>query len=396
MPVLRQLLVVLVLGAIAAAGYTFQAGIWPASGPTDAAVKGAKSKGGGRKSRGDRASPVLVAQIETKTFRQTVEAVGSTRALQSVNIVSSSSGRITALSIEPGRVVKTGAVLAKLDDEIQQADLAEAISKLEEANIALKRAEKLYRQRNIAEARVIELRAKQAIAKAERIRAKRRLSDRIVRAPFSGRTGMREIDIGARVDTDVMLTTLDDVSSIEIETRLPESLYPIIRKGSSVKAESAAFPNRTFKGTVVAIDKRIDPVGRAFKVHVRVPNKDGALPVGMFMRLTVQLDERQSPAIPEEALVVEGDRKFIYVVDANGEAVTRKPVETGQRRDGVIEIRSGAKSGDRVVSEGTHRLKDGARIKIQPSDLNSKSVTPTPTAELPRKSRGGADKKDGS
>lgn len=369
MSVLRQFLIVVVLGAIAAAGYSFQTGMWSPLATKNATKGEANTKKAGktkgRRGRKKSAAPVLVAKVKTETFYQTVEAVGTTRALQSVEIVPFTSGRIRSLSIAPGKNVSKGDVLAKLRDDIQRADLAEAKAKLTEAKRALARADRLYRKRNIAEARVIEFRAKRAVAEADLARATSRLDDRTIRAPFAGRIGIRRVDVGARVEPSTVLTTLDDISSIEIEARISETLFPKVRVGAEVVAESAAFQGRRFNGKVVAIDKRIDPDTRAFQIRVRIPNIDGTLPAGMFMRLSLQLEQRRNPAIPEEALVVEADNKFAYVVNETSDQVTRTPISIGQRRDALVEVTSGLKQDDTVVVEGTHRLRDGAKIKIK-------------------------------
>ncbi|MGI9405811.1 MAG: efflux RND transporter periplasmic adaptor subunit [Hyphomicrobiaceae bacterium] len=387
---MRQFLIVAVLAATVAAGYLVRNGTFPVS------AKLASGKDGGKtatsQGRRSKTVPVRTASVRLETFRRQTEAVGTTRALQSVEIVPLSAGRIRSLSIESGKTVAAGAILAELDNDIQKADLAEASAKLDEAKRALVRAQELYRRNNIAEALVIELSAKRAVAVAEMNRAKRRLADRTVRAPFAGRTGHRKVDLGARVDTDTILATLDDISSIEIEAPISEVLYPSVHEGTRVTAQSAAFPGRTFTGTIASIDRRIDPVGRAFRVRIRVPNDDGALPTGMFMRVTILLDERQNPAIPEEALVVQAGKTFVYAVDDAQAA--RVPVKIGQRRDGLIEITGGLRPGAIVVTEGTHRLSGKAKVRIV-SGEDASQPAGGPTAGLPASGAGKTGKKDG-
>lgn len=383
--VMRQFLIVAILGAIAAVGYlVHDRGILPFG-------KQAVGKTGGKSSgnRGRRAMPVRTAPAVLETFRTHTEAVGTTRALRTVEIVPLSAGRLRSIAIKSGKFVRSGEVLAQLDNDIQVADLAEATAKLDEARRAHARAKELFDKRNVTEALVIELRAKLAAANADRDRAKRRLADRTVRAPFAGRIGLRQVDLGARVDTDTVLTTLDDLSEIEIEAPISEIHFPSISEGATVTAESAAFPDRTFAGKIAAVDVRIDPVGRAFRIRIRIPNADGALPSGMFMRVSLVLEERTNPAVPEQAIVVRAGEKFVFVVD--GDTVGRTPVQTGQRRDGLVEIVSGIRPGAVVVTEGTQRLRDGVNIRIisDSANLLTSPVHPTANVSGTRKQDGG-------
>src|SRR5262249_32301472 len=134
-----------------------------------------------------------------------------------------------------------------------------------------------------------------------------------------------------------------------------------LRPGQDVIARSAAYPGRTFTGRVVSVDSRVDPASRAVTVRAVVPNRDGAIKPGMF--LTVELSKERRPAlmVPEQALVPEQARQFIYVVD-NG-AVAKREVKLGRREPGFVEITEGLANGDHVVVEGTLKLRDGSRVR---------------------------------
>ncbi|MEW5423216.1 efflux RND transporter periplasmic adaptor subunit [Amorphus sp. 3PC139-8] len=327
-------------------------------------------QGGSAQRSAPRSVNVQVATAETVTLQRQVEAVGTTRAKQSVDIVPSAEGRITALEVEPGQEVAAGDVIARLDDDIETAALAEAKATLEEKTKAVERGETLLRSSTVSQASLEQLRSDLAIAQAALARADRNLSDRTIRAPFAGVVGMTSVDLGARVDSDTVLTTLDDLSDVEIEFRLPETVYGQIRDGQAVEADSAAFPQRSFAGKVTAIDTRVDQGSRSFRVRAQLPNPDRALPVGMFMRLDLNLASRQGVVVPEEALLVQGPATYLFVVE-DGKAV-RQRVETGQRRDGLVEITDGVASGATVVSRGIQSLRDGSPVEI----LNAPSSAP--------------------
>jgi membrane fusion protein, multidrug efflux system len=170
------------------------------------------------------------------------------------------------------------------------------------------------------------------------------------------------VDAGARVSDTTVITTLDDLSKIEIEFSVSETLYSRIALGQTVVATAAAYPDRRFEGTVSSIDSRIDPAGRAFKVRATLPNDDLALPAGMYMHVTLQLDARVAVLVPETAIVPVGGKSYVYVI-SDGVA-ERREVSLGARQPGTVEVAAGVEAGDTVVVSGTQSLRDGAPVNI--------------------------------
>jgi membrane fusion protein (multidrug efflux system) len=193
--------------------------------------------------------------------------------------------------------------------------------------------------------------------------ARRRLADRTVRAPFRGVLGLTSVDLGARVDDETVLTTIDDLSEVEIQFSLPEMVYGQVRIGQEVQAGAAAFSDRTFDGDVVAIDSRIDATSRAFRARARLPNPERLLPAGMFVHLVLELDARRGVTVPEEAIAVEGGASFVFVV-ADGKAERRR-VTLGKRTVGRVEIADGVAVGDQVVVAGLQSLRDGSPVEVR-------------------------------
>ena len=158
------------------------------------------------------------------------------------------SGRVAEIAFSPGARVETGAVLVRLDDAAERAAVAEAEAGLREAELALDRARKLRANNTVAQATVDELEAAYLGAHARVDAAQKQLADRTVRAPFPGVVGIRRVDVGARVDDETVLTTLDDLAEVEIEFSVPEIFFAQVREGQAVSATSSAFPGRTFDG----------------------------------------------------------------------------------------------------------------------------------------------------
>jgi membrane fusion protein (multidrug efflux system) len=318
--------------------------------------------------RGPNTVPVAIAAAEAGTMLERIEAVGTTLARQAVDIVSLSSGRIAEIAFRPGERVEAGAVLVRLDDEAERAAVAEAQAALRETELALERARKLRANNTVAQATVDELEATYLGARARLDAAQKRLTDRTVKAPFTGVAGMRRVDVGARVDDATVLTTFDDLSEIEIEFSVPEIFFGQVRQGQPVSATSTAFPRRTFDGRIATIDTRIGQISRAFRVRAVLPNPDLVLPAGMFMHVEVVLEERPAVLIPEEAVVAEGDSTFVFTVqDARAQ---RRPVRLGQRQAGTVEVLEGLEPGEPVVREGMQRLRDGTAVRLpdRPND----------------------------
>ncbi|HXF54708.1 MAG TPA: efflux RND transporter periplasmic adaptor subunit [Hyphomicrobiaceae bacterium] len=311
---------------------------------------------------GGSARPVEVSEVQTSRLKRTIDAVATTRARQAIEVVPLVAGRVIEIPVVAGQEVKKGDVLLRLDDDIERANLAEARAKLQQAALALQRAQVLLKSNTVTTATLEQLKADEAAASAEIERAERRLADRTLRAPFGGRVGLTRVEVGARIDSSVVVTTLDDLSEVELEFLLPETVFGETRIGMEVEAEGAAFPGRTFAGKIASIDSRIDRNSRTFKVRAAVPNPERLLPAGMFMRLVVVLSEKVALTVPEEAIVTEGMDTFVYLAK-DGKAV-RRNVKIGQRQPGLVEVTQGLAAGEPVIVRGIQRLRDGVAIRV--------------------------------
>jgi membrane fusion protein (multidrug efflux system) len=318
--------------------------------------------------RGASAVPVEVMTAELGTIRERIEAVGSTLARQAVDIVALSSGRVAEIAFTPGERVEEGAVLIRLDDLAERAAVAESQAMLREAELALNRARTLRTNNTVAQATVDELEAAYLGADARLDGAQKQLADRTVQAPFAGVVGIRGIDIGARVDDETVLTTLDDLAEIEIEFSVPEIFFGRVREDQLVQATSTAFPGETFAGRIATIDSRIGQVSRAFRVRAVLPNPEFELPAGMFMHVSVVLEERPAVLIPEQAVLAEGGSTYAFIVA--DDRVERRKLRLGQREAGTVEVLDGIAAYELVVRTGLQRLRDGAVVQV----LNESTV----------------------
>jgi membrane fusion protein (multidrug efflux system) len=228
--------------------------------------------------------PIEVARVVERPVRSIVEAVGTTRAAQSIDVVTTVSGRIAKIHFEAGQRINQGDFLISLDDAPERAAVAEAKALVEEARLNFERGQQLALKQTMAQAQIDELRAQHLVAKARLDNAASRLSDREVRAPFAGVVGLRNVSLGAWVDDETVITTLDALSPLEIEFSVPEVFFSEIGPGTPVLAASDAFPDRDIRGSVETVDSRIDPVTRSFRVRAEIDNPGSLLPASCLDR----------------------------------------------------------------------------------------------------------------
>jgi membrane fusion protein (multidrug efflux system) len=305
---------------------------------------------------------VVAVTLKREAFAQQMEAVGTARANEAVDITAKLSNRVTAIRFREGQQVKAGEVLVEFDSEQARAALAEAEATLSDSRSQYKRSRELYATKALSEAQLDQLQATLSANEARVAGSRSMLNDTIIRAPFAGRVGLRNISVGSYVTPGAVITTLDDTSIIKLDFSVPEVFLAALKEGLDISARTSAYPDEEFKGKVSSIDSRLDPVSRSITVRARIANQDGRLKPGMFM--TVKLLRSDAPALmlPEEALVPEGSKKYVFVVRDG--TVARVEVETGRRRPGEVEVTSGLDDGDVVVTEGTQKVRDGVAVKV--------------------------------
>lgn len=309
--------------------------------------------------------PVEVATAVTvvKPLGLDIEAVGTARANEAVEITSKTSNLVTAIRFREGDQVKAGEVLVELDSAEARAALAEAEAALADSERQFVRSRDLAASQALSASSLDQI---EATLKGNRARveaARARLSDTTIRAGFAGRTGFRRVSVGSIVSPGTVITTLDDTSLIKLDFTVPDTYLFALRPGLSMTASTAGLRGRKFEGKITNLDSRVDPVTRSMYVRAEIPNPDGAIRPGMFMTVTLQADVLPALIVPEAAIVPEQGRVYVFVVD--GAVAQRREVTIGRRKPGEVEVLAGVKEGDRVVIEGTQNLQDGAKVNDQ-------------------------------
>ena len=184
------------------------------------------------------------------------------------------------------------------------------------------------------------------------------------------------------------IVTLDDISIIKVDFSVPESFLAALKPGLTIRAKSAAYPDRVFEGKVAMVDTRVDPVSRAVLVRAIVENGDGTLRPGMLMSVDLVKNERRSLVVPEIALVPVQSRQYVYVVKDG--VAHRVPIEIGTRRIGDVEVTGGLNEGDLVITEGTNRAADNKPVKVVEDPLPGKAGGDSDSKAAPKDGAQGA------
>lgn len=319
--------------------------------------------GGGEEKR-DRPTPlVTVESVAARQFVDRYVAVGTANANEQVSVRAPVTERITQLGFSDGSFVQRGQMLAILAQGQETASLASARAQAKEAEQQLARVAELHRRGFATNASLDSQTAIVAAARGAANEANASISDRVVRAPFSGQVSLRRISVGAVVSAGDEIATVSDVSSIKLDFTVPETMLANVQVGQTVIAKSAAFPDLQTEGKIQAIDPVVNPQTRTATLRAVLSNRSGRLKPGMLLSVTLESRARTSVAVPELALVREGDTSFVYVVGSDDKA-KRLPVTTGGRDGNVVEVIDGLAAGDKIVTEGVVKLTDGAKVRV--------------------------------
>ena len=312
--------------------------------------------------RGPEAVPVEITRAAAGTMRERIEAVGTTLARQAVDIVPLTSGRVAAIELRPGQPVAAGAVLVRLDEQMEQAAVSEAQAALREAELALERARKLRTNNTVAQATVDELEAAFAGARARLDGAEKQLADRTVRAPFAGVVGMRRVDVGARVDDDDRAD----------HARRPRRGRDRVRRAGDLLRPGAPGPDgerdqRGVSGPDLQRPHRHDRhpgrPGLARFSGARGDPESRSGPAGRHVHARQRGPGAAAGGADPGAGGAGRGRQHLRVHGADERAERRK-VRLGQREAGTVEVLDGVAAGDVVVESGLQRLRDGIAVRV--------------------------------
>ncbi|NJD25149.1 MAG: efflux RND transporter periplasmic adaptor subunit [Betaproteobacteria bacterium] len=356
-PIPRSAIIVLALAGLVGLGYyAFNAYRAPAA--PGAPQGGGKPAGG---PPGAFAVAVEVARAAPVDFADEAAAVGTLKSNESVVLRPETAGRIAAINFRDGAIVARGTVLVALDAAVQEAELAQARANLELARSNHQRNADLLAKKFVSQQALDNSAATLKVQEAAVQLAEAKVGKTRVRAPFAGMVGLRNVSAGDYVKEGQDLINIEDIATLRVDFKLPETYMGRVRKGQTVEVTSDALPGERFAAELDAVDPLVDAGGRAISSRARLDNAAGKLRPGMFVRVRLQFGERKGALmIPEQAVVPGASPSVFKVVDGKAAGT---PVKLGVRRAAQVEVTEGLAAGDLVVTAGQLKLRDGAPVR---------------------------------
>ncbi len=331
--------------------------------------------------------PESVTAVEVKSvdWRPMRSAVGTLVAVRGVTLAAELTGAVREISFENGATVKQGQLLVRLDTSTEQAQLEGALADDELAKQTLERARKLRRDltNTQADLEAAEARAVQAASNVRNLRAV--IAKKVIVAPFAGRVGIRQVELGQVLQLGTAVVSLQTVSPIYVEFQLPQQALADVKVGQRISLKVDVFPGSTWDGTITTINPEVDPSSRNVRMRATVENKDGRLTPGMYASVEVYSDKLESLLIvPATSVLFAPYGDSVYVLEeAKGEdgktglVARQRFVRVGERRGDFVAIVSGVKAGETVVSNGAFKLRNGESVQVK-NDTAPAQLAPVP------------------
>ena len=317
--------------------------------------------------------PVSAITVKTEAMPRYLDGIGSVRAVHQVTISPELSGRVVKIMFESGASVQAGDPLVQLNDEPEQADLATFKAQARLAEVTLGRNRKLANQQYTAQQTVDQNQSDLAVAQAGMTHSEAVIAQKLVRAPFSGQLGVRQIEVGQFLNAGTPIVTLTDLDNLYVDFTLPEQTRADLKVGQSIEIRVDAFEGRVFEAKLTTIEPQLDPEMRSIKVQASLDNPDHLLLPGMFAAARVVLaTEPNVVTLPETAVDYSVYGEFVFILkpkskDKDGQQIYSAEqtfVKTGPRHDGNVAITEGVKPGELVVTAGQVKLHNGAQAVV--------------------------------
>jgi len=343
----------------------------------------AQFKAMGAQSHGPQPDSVSTAEVKEESWQPTFDAVGSVTAVQGVVVSAEMAGKVTRIAFESGAEVKEGDVLVEFDTSTEQAQLrsAEAVARL--AELSLVRARDLLEKQSTSQADLDAAEAQAAGAKAQEENIRAVIAKKTIRAPFTGRVGIRQANLGQYLASGDPIVVLQSLDPVYVDFSLTQQRVSQLSAGLDVRVTSDAFTGHIFNGKLTAINPSVDPVTRSVKVQATLANTDRRLLPGMFANVAVMLPTQQRViTIPITSVIYAPFGDSVYVVEdakeGGGKVVRQQFVRLGEARGDFVAVTEGLKIGETVVGTGAFKLRNGSPVVIHNEYAPKPELAPKP------------------
>ena len=336
---------------------------------------------------GNQPQTVATAVAQLTEWQDRVEAVGSLRAVRGADLSLELAGIVDKIEFKSGQDVKAGDLLLRLrnDDDVAKLESLEAVAKL--AKITYDRDLKQYKAQAVSQATIDSDAAnlKNSNAQVEQQRAI--VDKKILRAPFDGNLGLRQVDLGQYLAPGTLIVTLQALRPIYADFLLPQQALDKIEVGQPVAARVDTYPDKTFKGKITAINPKVDTSTRNVQVRATIENPDKLLVPGMYVTVDTEVGEpSKMVTLPQTAISYNSYGDLVYVVEEKGKGADGKPqlavrqtfVAVGPTRGDQVAITKGLKEGTTVVTAGQMKLRNGVPVVVNNSVVPKDDPNPKP------------------
>jgi membrane fusion protein (multidrug efflux system) len=337
--------------------------------------------------RGAPVQTVSTAPALEQGWQVHLDAVGSVRAVNGADLSSQVSGNVSAIHFESGADVKEGALLVELTAADDLAKLQSLKANAALARITYERDLRQLKAQAVSQQTVDTDEQTLKSMEAQVVQQQATIDYKFIRAPFAGRLGIRQVDLGEYQAAGATIVTLQSLDPIFIDFYLPQQALDQIRVGQSVEASVDTYPNRKFPGTITAVNPKVDSSTRNVQVRATLGNADHSLLPGMFATVSIDIGAPQRyVTLPLTAITYNPYGSTVYVVDDKGKDANGQPqlvarqtfVTTGATRGDQVAVVSGVKEGEIVVSAGQNKLRNGAPVLIDNTIKPTADANPLP------------------
>ncbi len=326
-----------------------------------AACTAEKPGGGGQ----EKPVAVEVAPVQVDTLEQTLAAVGTLSSPQSTVVTSQVDGKVAKLNIQQGGTVEAGALLATLDDSVQQAEVAAAEAAVYSARQVYERDRRIKGTGGISELQLQTEKADLRQAEARLAQARASLDHTNIRAPYAGVLGLRKVSLGSYIKAGDAVVDLRQIDPLDLDFSIPQQEIARLQVGQEVHFTVSGLEGN-FQGQVTTVVPALAAGSRAVPLQATVANPERKLKPGMFAQIRLVVGKTPNALfVPMQALVPEGQVNHIWVVGPE-EHAEQRTVTVGEYRENTVQILSGLQPDDRVIVAGTQKLRPKAKLKIAP------------------------------
>lgn len=340
----------------------------------------------GKEEGGPPPETISTAPVTKEKWEKSIESVGSLRAVQGADLSTEQSGVITKILFENGQEVKAGDLLVELDIDTEQANLRSAEAEQDLARTVYERTRRLRANNTVPQSDLdaAESQLRKMTALVEQLKATIRKKQ--INAPFSGRLGIREVNLGQFVNNGDKIVSLQSLDPIYVDFLLPQQLIAALRSGQKLQVVTDVYPGEVFDGTLTAVNAEIDPVTRNIRLQGTLPNPDGRLRPGMFGRVLLSLGEADEvTCIPATAVITAtyGDSVFVVENETGKDGAARQVakqrfIRTGRARGDFVAVTEGLQPGETVVSAGAFKLRNGSPVNVNNDLAPQPKLQPQP------------------